>query len=393
MSKVKRVILIVLDSCGVGELPDALEYGDQGSNTLGNTAKKLGGLNLPNLEKLGLGNIEPLQGVAPQKRPSACYGRMGEKSAGKDSTTGHWEIAGVILQEPFPVYPNGFPQELMQAFEKAIGRETLGNRPASGTEIIKELGEEHLRTGKPIVYTSADSVFQIASHERIIPVESLYDMCLIARKMLAGEHGVARVIARPFTGEPGSFKRTERRKDFSLPPPKETILDILKQKGLRVFGIGKIEDLFAGRGLSRSIHTRDNMDGMDKLIQGMGEEKDGLILINLIDFDMLWGHRNNAEGFARGLEDFDKRLPEVLGSLQPDDVLIITADHGCDPTTPSTDHSREYVPLLVYGEKVKKGVNLGVRRSFSDIASSLSDMFEVPDTGNGQSFWKDVYAL
>ena len=393
MSKGKRVILIVLDSCGVGELPDAFEYGDQGSNTLGNTAKNAGGLNLPNLEKLGLGNIEPLKGVTPQKKPLACYGRMREKSVGKDSTTGHWEIAGVILQKSFPVYPNGFPRELIQGFEKSIGKEILGNKPASGTEIIKELGVEHLRTGKPIVYTSADSVFQIAAHERIIPVERLYDICLIARKILAGEHGVARVIARPFTGEPGSFKRTEKRKDFSLPPPKETILDILKQEGFRVVGIGKIEDLFAGRGLSRSVHTKDNMEGMDRLIEAMNEERGGLIFINLIDFDMLWGHRNNAEGFARGLEDFDKRLLGILDLLKPDDILILTADHGCDPTTPSTDHSREYVPVLTYGEKVKKGVNLGVRNSFSDIASTLSDMFEVPDTGNGKSFWRDVYAL
>jgi phosphopentomutase len=393
MNKVRRVILIVLDSCGVGELPDAFKYGDQGSDTLGNTAKKVGGLVLPNLEKLGLGNIEPIQRVIPQKSPLGCFGRMGELSVGKDSTTGHWEIGGVILNKSFPLYPNGFPEKLIQEFQEAIGREIIGNKPASGTEIIKELGEEHLRTGKPIVYTSADSVFQIAAHERIISVESLYHMCLIARKLLSGEHGVARVIARPFIGEPGSFKRTERRKDFSLPPPEKTILDILKEKGIRVIGIGKIEDLFAGRGLSKSVHTKNNMEGMDRLIQAMNEEREGLIFINLIDFDMLWGHRNNVEGFARGLEDFDKRLPEVLDLLKPDDVLIITADHGCDPTTPSTDHSREYVPLLVYGEKIKKGVNLGKRRSFSDIASTLSEIFEVPDTGNGKSFWRDVYAL
>lgn len=385
------MILIVLDSCGVGELPDAYKYGDQGSNTLGNTAKKVGGLNLPNLEKLGLGNIEPIQGVAPQESPLACFGRMGELSVGKDSTTGHWEIGGVILKKPFPVYPNGFPEELIQKFQKAIGREVIGNKPASGTEIIKELGEEHLRTGKPIVYTSADSVFQIAAHERIIPVEKLYEMCLMARKILTAEHGVARVIARPFIGEPGSFKRTERRKDFSLPPPENTILDILKENGIRVIGIGKIEDLFAGRGLSRSVHTKDNMEGMDRLVEAMNVEKEGLIFINLIDFDMLWGHRNNAEGFARGLEDFDERLPGVLDLLKPDDLLIIIADHGCDPTTASTDHSREYVPLLVYGEKIKKGVNLGVRKSFSDIASTLSEIFEVPDTGNGESFCKDIY--
>jgi phosphopentomutase len=316
---------------------------------------------------------------------------MAEMSAGKDSTTGHWEMAGVILKKPFPVYPNGFPDELIKGFEKAIGTELLGNKPASGTEIIKELGEEHLKTGKPIVYTSADSVFQIAAHEDKIPLPRLYDICLIARELLTGENGVARVIARPFVGKPGSFKRTDRRKDFSLPPPEETILDILLKNGIQVIGIGKIQDLFAGRGINRSIHTIDNLDAMDKLVQALNEEKEGLIFINLVDFDMVWGHRNDIQGFAKGLEDFDRRLKEVLGLLQIHDVLIITADHGCDPTTTSTDHSREYVPLLVRGEILRKGVDLGTRRSFSDVSATLADIFKIQGTGKGESFWREIY--
>jgi phosphopentomutase len=393
VKEIKRVVLIVLDSCGVGELPDAFKYGDQGSNTLSNTAKAVDGLHLPNLQRLGLGNIASISGVEPQDKPLASYGKMAEVSPGKDSTTGHWEMAGVILKKPFPVYPNGFPDELIKRFEKAIGIEVLGNKPASGTEIIKELGEEHLRTGKPIVYTSADSVFQIAAHEEKIPVPKLYDICLTARELLTGENAVARVIARPFVGKPGSFRRTDRRKDFSLPPPERTILEILRDKKVKIIGIGKINDLFAGRGISRSIHTRDNQDAMDKFIQTIKEEKEGLIFINLVDFDMVWGHRNDVQGFAKGLEDFDRRLEMVQSLLQSQDVLIITADHGCDPTTPSTDHSMEYVPLLIFGKKLKKGVDLGTRRSFSDISATLADIFEVQGTGKGESFWEKIYAL
>lgn len=392
MKKITRVVLIVLDSCGVGELPDAFKYGDEGSNTLGNTARAVGGLHLPNLQKLGLGNVASISGVEPQDEPLASYGKMAEISPGKDSTTGHWEMAGVILKKPFPVYPHGFPQGLIKRLEKAIGIEVLGNKPASGTEIIKELGEEHLRTGKPIVYTSADSVFQIAAHEEKIPVPRLYEFCQIARELLTGENGVARVIARPFVGKPGSFKRTDRRKDFSLPPPEKTILDMLQAEGIKIVGIGKIRDLFDGRGISRSIHTIDNLDAMDKLIQTMKQKQEGMIFINLVDFDMVWGHRNDIHGFAKGLGDLDRRLKEVLGLLQGSDVLIITADHGCDPTTPSTDHSREYVPLLVYGEKMYKGVNLGTRRSFSDISATLADLFEIKGTGKGESFWREIYA-
>ncbi|MCJ7508461.1 MAG: phosphopentomutase [candidate division Zixibacteria bacterium] len=391
MPEINRVILIVLDSCGVGELPDAEEYNDQGSNTIGNTASAVNGLFLPNLQELGLGNIIKIEGVSPEEYPLANYGKMAEKSIGKDSTTGHWEIAGLIVNKPFPTYPQGFPTEVMKEFEKTIQRQILGNKPASGTEIIKELGEEHLKTGKPICYTSADSVFQIACHENVIPPEELYGMCQKAREILSGKHGVARVIARPFVGKPGSFKRTERRKDFSLPPPGETILDILKKNSFQVVGIGKIEDLFAGRGLTESLHTENNLDGIAKLYQKMEERFSGLIFINLIDFDMLWGHRNDVVSFARGLEEFDLTLAEILGLLKSDDLLIITADHGCDPTTSSTDHSREYVPLLVYGEMLKQSVNLKTRETFSDIAQTLAEIFNVTGTGNGKSFLKEIY--
>ena len=386
----KRVILIILDACGIGELPDAHLYGDEGSNTIVNTARAVGGLKLPNLGRLGLGSIESIPGVSPEREPLGNYGKMAEQSAGKDSTSGHWEIMGLVLVKPFPVYPDGFPPEIIAPFEKAVGSKILGNKPASGTEIIKDLGEEHTRTGRPIVYTSADSVFQIAAHEEILPVDKLYEMCAKARNILTGEHGAARVIARPFVGKSGSFKRTERRKDFSLPPPEETVLDMLKKDGIPVIGMGKIEDLFAGRGLSESIHTKNNSDGMDKLIGAMREFHNGLLFINLIDFDMLWGHRNDASAFASGLEDFDRRLPEVLNLLGPDDLLVITADHGCDPTTPSTDHSREYVPLLVYGRSIKHNVNLGIRKSFSDVGKTTADIFGVRGTDNGVSFLKEI---
>jgi phosphopentomutase len=387
---IRRVILIILDACGIGELPDAHLYGDEGSNTIINTAKAVGGLKLPNLEKLGLGNIDPIPGVNPNTKALGNYGKMAELSAGKDSTSGHWEIMGLVLEKPFPLYPRGFPPEVIETFEKAIGSKILGNKPASGTEIIKELGEEHIRTGRPIVYTSADSVFQIAAHEEIITVDELYEMCMKARKILTGGHGVARVIARPFVGKPGFFKRTERRKDFSLSPPQETVLDILKRNGIPVIGMGKIEDLFAGRGLTGSIHTKNNSDGMDKLVEAMKRFENGFLFINLVDFDMLWGHRNDAQAFASGLEDFDQRLSEVLNLLRLEDLLIITADHGCDPTTPSTDHSREYVPLLVYGKSIKKGVNLGTRKSFSDAGKTIAEIFEVRGTKNGVSFLKDL---
>jgi len=385
-----RVILIILDACGIGELPDAALYQDEDSNTIVNTAKAVGGLKLPSLEKWGLGNINTIPGVNPNVSAVANFGKMAELSAGKDSTSGHWEIMGLILKKPFPVYPHGFPPEIIQPFEKATGRKILGNKPASGTEIIKELGEEHIKSGKPIVYTSADSVFQIAAHEEIISVEKLYHMCSVARKMLTGKHGVSRVIARPFVGKPGSFKRTARRKDFSLPPPSETVLDILKKNDIPVLGIGKIEDLFAGKGLTNCIHTKSNSDGMDKLIEAIRLFKAGLIFINLIDFDMLWGHRNNPSEFAAGLEEFDRRLPEVTELLEKEDILIITADHGCDPTTSSTDHSREYVPLLIYGRSIASNKNLGIRESFSDVGATIAEIFGIKGTGCGRSFLKEI---
>ena len=386
----KRVILIVMDSVGIGELPDAEKYGDKGSNTLGNIAAAIKGFRLTNLEKLGLGYIEGMKLFAGKDLPNGSYGRMAEKSAGKDTTTGHWELAGIILDKPFPVYPDGFPTEVMNKFEKAIGTKAIGNYAASGTEIIKVLGQHHVMTGYPIVYTSADSVFQIAAHEEVIPIERLYGICRIAREILQGEHGVGRVIARPFTGTEGAFVRTDRRHDFSLEPVKATILDSLKEKGLQVKGVGKIKDIFNGRGITDSVHIHGNMDGVAKTMDFMKEEFTGLIFTNLVDFDMLYGHRNNVQGYAAALKEFDSRIPEILNSLKDDDILIITADHGCDPTTESTDHSREYVPLLVYGKKLKSGINLGTRASFVDIAQTIAEIFGTGTDYNGKSLLGDV---
>lgn len=386
----RRAVVVVLDGVGVGELPDAAEYGDAGSNTLGNLARRMGGLKLPHLERLGLGNITAILGVSPCAEPLASYGRMGELSKGKDSTSGHWEIAGLILDRPFPTYPHGFPSEIIEPFEKAIGRGVLGNRPASGTAILEELGEEHLRTGQPIVYTSADSVFQIACHEEVVPVEMLYHFCEIARALLREPHNVARVIARPFVGQPGRFTRTHRRKDFSLPPPRKTLLDHLIAQGYPVVGIGKIEDLYAGQGVSEAIHTRDNMDGVDQLLSAERRVRNGLIMANLVQFDTAWGHRNDAIGFTRGLEDFDGRIPEIKDLLTDNDLLVITADHGCDPTTPSTDHAREYVPLLAYGPAYKRGVNLGTRQTFSDLGATISEMLGLATLEVGTSFYREI---
>ncbi|NPV72365.1 MAG: phosphopentomutase [Pelotomaculum sp.] len=387
--KVKRVNLFVLDSVGAGELPDADKYGDRGCNTLGNTARAVGGLRLPNLARLGLGNIIEIEGVPPAESPEASYGRMAERSAGKDTTTGHWELAGLILERPFPVYPDGFPPELIKSFEERIGRPVLGNKAASGTAIIEELGARHMETGYPIVYTSADSVFQVAAHEEIIPVEELYAICRIAREMLTGEHAVGRVIARPFTGRPGSFRRTERRHDFSLKPPGRTVLNLLAENGVPVTAVGKVEDIFAGEGITRSVPTRGNADGLDQALKLMQSDTAGLIFTNLVDFDMLYGHRNNARGYADALEELDRRLPELFRSLREDDVAIFTADHGCDPTTPGTDHTREYVPLLVYGAPVRSGINLGVRETFADVAATVAEIFGL-EFAVGRSFWRQV---
>ncbi len=387
---IKRVVLVVLDSVGVGALPDAAIYGDEGSHTLANCASFVKGLFLPHLTCLGLGNITFISGVPPVLQPAGAYGKMAEKSPGKDTTTGHWEIAGLILDKPFPVYPGGFPPEIIEPFQELIGRPVLGNKAASGTEIINELGEKHLQTGYPIVYTSADSVFQIAAHEEIVPLEKLYFWCQAARSLLQGKHGVGRVIARPFTGPPGAFYRTTRRHDFSLLPFGPTILEGLKDSGLAVFAVGKIKDIFAGQGITHSVTTQNNQEGIDKTLAFLDRKEKGLIFTNLIDFDMLYGHRNDPYGYAKALEEFDTRLPEITGVLQLDDILMLTADHGCDPTTPSTDHSREYVPLLVYGKKVKAGVNLGIRDTYADVAATIADIFNL-SFSRGKSFAPEIF--
>ena len=386
----KRITLIVLDSVGCGDAPDATNYGDAGSNTLGNTSRAVGGLNLPNLCKLGLGYATEILGVPPVENVLGAYGRLTEVGAGKDTTTGHWELSGVILKQPFPVYPTGFPDDLITEYERRIGGSIIGNYPASGTEIIKELGEEHVRTGKPIVYTSADSVFQVAAHEEIIPIEELYSICRIAREMLCGEHAVGRVIARPFVGSPGNFKRTERRKDFSLEPPTDTILDVLKAAGYQVVGVGKIEDIFAHRGLTISQHTGNNMAGVDAILEFLEMDFSGLIFANLVDFDALYGHRNDPDGYAKALIEFDQRLPEITSRLRDNDVLMITADHGTDPTDISTDHTRERVPILVYGELIKQQYNMGTRTGFADIAASISGLLGVEWQGPGRSFAREI---
>ncbi len=386
----KRAIVIVMDSVGIGELPDADKYGDVGSNTLGNIAEKTPGFELNNLQKLGLGNIDGSKGYKAEPHPAGSFGKMAEVSAGKDTTTGHWEMMGIILPKAFPVYPDGFPREVLDKFENAIGTKTLGNYPASGTEIIKQLGAEHVKTGYPIVYTSADSVFQIAAHEEIIPIERLYEMCRIARDILIGEHAVGRVIARPFVGTEGSYTRTDRRHDFSLKPIQKTVLDSIKEKGLKVKAVGKINDIYSGQGITDSVHIHNNMDGVDKTLEYMKETFNGLIFTNLVDFDMQFGHRNNIEGYAQALREFDERIPEIIKNLTDEDILIITADHGCDPTTPSTDHSREYVPLFIYGTNIKPGINLGIRSTFADLGATVAEYLEVEKPANGTSFLKHV---
>ena len=371
---VKRVFLIVLDGVGIGELPDATVYGDQGSNTLGNLSRAVGGMYLPNLEKMGLGKLTEIQGLA-NDITGGVFGRMAESSPGKDTTTGHWEMAGLILPSPFPVYPNGFPDQIITEFMRGTGRQVLGNRPASGTVIIEELGPEHLRTGALIVYTSADSVFQIAAHEGIVPLEELYRYCEIARRILQGGDGVGRVIARPFLGGPGCFYRTAGRKDFSLKPIKPTVLDRMKDAGLTVFGVGKIEDIFSWQGLTDSNHTHNNFETLSFLSKLIEEDFKGLVFANCIDFDMLYGHRNDTKGFYRALQEVDNWLGENLPRLRRGDLLIITSDHGGDPTTASTDHSREYTPLLIAGPGLARGIDLGTRKTFADIAASLCNWF------------------
>lgn len=387
----KRVFLIVLDSFGIGEAPDAKDFGDEGSNTLLAVSKSLY-FDLPNLEKLGLFAVDGAE-IAGDRQitvPIGTYGRMTEQSKGKDTTIGHWEIAGIISEKPLPVYPKGFPEEVTAVFEQETGRKILCNRPYSGTEVIRDYGDEHVKTGALIVYTSADSVFQIAAHEDVVPPEELYRYCKIARKILTGKHGVGRVIARPFIGESGHYTRTSNRHDFSIEPPKVTMLDQLKEKGFDVIGIGKIHDIFAGKGLTEFSFTKNNEDGIEQTKEWMKKRFEGLCFVNLVDFDMLYGHRNDVDGYAKALSYFDKQLPKLLGLMREGDVLMITADHGCDPSTPSTDHSREYTPFLMYQYGQKKGVNLKTRKTFADIGSTVLDYFGVESKLDGTSVLEDI---
>lgn len=379
MSRDPRAIVLVLDSVGAGELPDAHLYGDQGSNTLSNTARVSGGLRMPNLGALGLGNITPIEGVAPAESPRAGWGRNAERSPGKDTTTGHWEMMGVVLDQPFPTYPDGFPPEVMDVFERLSGYGWLGNYAASGTQIIQELGDEHVASGKPIIYTSADSVFQVAAHEDVISIDELYRICRVARdEVCVGPHAVGRIIARPFIGpdDSGQYVRTHRRRDFAVEPFGTTALDTLESHGLKSYGIGKIGEIFAWRGICESPHSENNMHGFSNLVARVADESDnGFVFANLVDFDMVWGHRNDVDGYARGLEAVDARLPELFDAMIDGDLFILTADHGCDPTTPSTDHSREYTPLIAFVKGVNRGVDLGVRDTFADIGATVLDFY------------------
>lgn len=380
----KRAILIVLDSFGIGEMEDAASFGDAGTNTLKSVASS-SYFHVPNLTKMGLCNLDGVDFLEGVKQPEGRIARMKEMSKGKDTTIGHWEIAGVWSMEPLPTYPNGFPKEVLDEFSRQTGRGVLCNQPYSGTEVIKEYGDEHVRTGKLIVYTSADSVFQIAAHESVVPVEQLYEYCRIARKILTGKHGVGRVIARPFVGGNGNYTRTPRRHDFSLEPPEETMLDRLEKAGKDVIGIGKIKDIFAGRGITQYTYTTGNPDGIEKTLEYMDKDFDGLLFVNLVDYDMLYGHRNDIDGYAKALTYFDEKLPDILAKMRPDDILMITADHGCDPGyTVSTDHSREHTPFLMYGKNVKPE-NLGTRESFADIAATVLDYFDLEPGAHGIS--------
>ncbi|MGH9383897.1 MAG: phosphopentomutase [Vicinamibacterales bacterium] len=385
----RRAIVIVLDSVGIGELPDAAMYGDEGSNTLGHIAERVP-LRIPSLAALGLPRLVSLRGVRPPDRPTAAYGRLAERSLGKDSVTGHWELMGIVLDRPFPTFPYGFPSDLMSEFERRIGRRSLGNVVASGTAIIDELGPRHVETGFPIVYTSADSVFQIAAHEEMVPIKQLYEWCEVAFDLAVRERGLGRVIARPFVGHAGAFARTANRHDYAMPPAGETLLDLLTMAGHPVTAIGKIKDLFAGRGISDTHPTKSDRDGMERVAEVMRQQHGGLIFANLVDFDAVYGHRNNTEGYAANLESFDSQLATLLPQLREDDVLVITADHGNDPTTPSTDHSREYVPLLVTGQHVRSGTDLGTRGTFADLGQTLAEVFKTSALAHGVSFLTEI---
>ena len=385
----KRVFLIVLDSVGVGAAPDAARFGDAGSNTLG-TCRKTGKLVVPNLEKLGLFSLDGMEPKKEERAAEGCFARMTEKSNGKDTTTGHWEIAGLISEKPMPVYPHGFPDGIIKAFEEQTHRGTLCNLPYSGTEVIKAYGREHIRTGKLIVYTSADSVFQIAAHEEVVPLKELYEDCRIARKLLSGEHAVGRVIARPFVGSYPDFTRTVNRHDFSLLPPQETVLDEIQKAGMETIGVGKIYDIFAGKGISRTFANEGNDKNMERVFELQKEDFTGLCFVNLVDFDMIYGHRNNIEGYTAALNAFDVQLGRFLAQMHQEDLLLITADHGCDPGYPGTDHTREYTPCLCYGKALKKGVDLHTRESFADIAATVAEALGISHTGAGKSFYQEI---
>lgn len=382
----RRVIVVILDSLGIGDAPDAGAFETEGSNTLVNIATRVSGLSLPNMERLGLGHIHPILGVEPHPHPEGCYGAMSEVSNAMDTTVGHWEIMGIRTDQPFPTYPNGFPDEVIDPFEQAIGRSTLGNRAESGTVIIEELGEEHMETGSPIVYTSADSVFQIAAHEDVIPVPELYEICETARGILSGEHAVGRVIARPFVGQPEEFERTHRRQDFTMDPPGRSVLEDLEQQGYQVKCVGKISDVFNGVGVTESHHTRDNLDGIHTTVKLMKEDFEGMIFTNLVEFDSKYGHRNNPLGYAQALEEWDQYLQKIISVMNTGDILFITGDHGTDPTTDSTDHSRELVPLLVYGPACSRGVDLGIRVGFYDLGATVLDYFDIERELEAESF-------
>lgn len=387
---INRVILFVLDSVGIGGLPDAEQFGDFNVNTLGNIAKSTDDFKIPNLKKMGIGNIEGVDAIEADPSPIGAFGRSLEASNGKDTTTGHWEIAGLYIEHPFKTYPDGFPDHIIKAFEEQTGRKVIFNKPASGTVVLDEYGEEHMKTGNPIVYTSADSVFQIAAHEEIIPLEELYQMCQIARDMLRGDDQVARVIARPFIGTPGNFQRTSNRRDYSLKPFDKTVLDFAKEAGLEVKAVGKIVDIYDGEGITEDVHTKDNMDGVDQTIRFMKEDFKGILFTNLVDFDAKFGHRRDVDGYRQALEEVDARFPEMMSLMKEDDLLIVLADHGNDPAYKGSDHTREYIPILIYGDQVKKGVDIGTRKTFADIAATISDILEIPATPYGTSFKNEI---
>jgi phosphopentomutase len=388
MQRFRRVVLIVLDSVGIGEMPDSSDWGDAGADTIGHVVA-LEKPSLPNLQSLGLANIRSLPNLPPAPKPGGSFGKAATLSNGKDTTVGHWEMTGLITPRPFPTYPHGFPERILRPFREATGRDVLGNKPASGTEIIKELGEEHMRTGNPIVYTSADSVFQVAAHEEVIPLEELYRICEIAREILTGPDQVGRVIARPFVGSPGGFRRTGNRKDFAIAPPEPTLLDIMKDRNLETVGVGKIASIFDYRGLGRNLEAHNNAQSVEQTLAALGSTAEGLIFVNLVDFDMLWGHRRDSRGYARGLEAFDQALPGIQAAMGEEDCLLITADHGCDPAFHGTDHTREYVPLLVYSRCLAGGIDLGTRRSLADIGQTIAENFSL-QLGNGNSFLTDL---